>query len=138
MLPVTYLKGIILKQYKKLKRVLLTLCLITAFPTFANTDETISITVFLKHDQSKNLFEIKELLKESKFYKHFPPKGVEVESWKVMMGIGQVVTLRLPPSKLAALNLAVERYGWKAYTTEFYPTYDLYPIVKKEIDKARK
>jgi len=127
-----------LKRYKNIKLILLTLGLIIASPSFANTDETISITVFLKHDQSKNLFEIKELLKGSNFYKHFPPEGVEVESWKVLMGIGQVVTLRLPPNKLAALNLAVERYGWKAYTTEFYPTYDLYPIVKKEIEKARK
>ena len=112
--------------------------MIIAFPSFANTNEAISITVFLKHDQSKNLFEIKKLLKESNFYKHFPPEGVEVESWKVMMGIGQVVTLRVPPNKLAAVNLAVERYGWKAYTSEFYPTYDLYPHVKKEIEKARK
>lgn len=127
-----------MKRYKNIKLILLTLGLIIASPSFANTDETISITVFLKHDQSKNLFEIKELLKGSNFYKHFPPEGVEVESWKVLMGIGQVVTLRLPPNKLAALNLAVERYGWKAYTTEFYPTYDLYPIVKKEIEKARK
>ncbi|TWX70458.1 hypothetical protein ESZ39_10185 [Colwellia sp. C1TZA3] len=122
-----------------MKLILITqLFLLITFPSFADTDEAISITVFLKHDQSKNLFEIKELLKESNFYKHFPPEGVEVESWKVMMGIGQVVTLRVPPSKLAALNLSVERYGWKAYTTEFYPTYDLYPIVKKEIEKARK
>ncbi|WP_223270338.1 hypothetical protein [Colwellia sp. C1TZA3] len=128
-----------MKLYKNLKLILITqLFLLITFPSFADTDEAISITVFLKHDQSKNLFEIKELLKESNFYKHFPPEGVEVESWKVMMGIGQVVTLRVPPSKLAALNLSVERYGWKAYTTEFYPTYDLYPIVKKEIEKARK
>jgi hypothetical protein len=112
--------------------------LVMIYPSFASSNELISITVFLKHDQSKNLFEIKKILKESNFYKHFPPEGVEVESWKVMMGIGQVVTLRLPPSKLAAVNLAVERYGWKAYTTEYYPTYDLYPIVKKEIKEARK
>ena len=128
-----------MKLYKNLKLILIApLFLLITFPSFANTDEAVSITVFLKHDQSKNLFEIKELLKESNFYKHFPPEGVEVESWKVMMGIGQVVTLRVPPNKLVALNLAVERYGWKAYTTEFYPTYDLYPIVKKEIEKARK
>ena len=101
-----------------------------------NKDE-LMLTVFLKHDQSKSLFEIKEILNEADFYKHFPPKGVTVESWKVMMGIGQVVTLKFPAALLPKVNLSIERYGWKAYSTEFYPTYDLYPIVEKEIKKAR-
>ena len=31
--------------------------------------------------------------------KAFPPAGIEVVSWYVMMGIGQVATLRLPASR---------------------------------------
>jgi hypothetical protein len=34
----------------------------------------------------------------------FPPKGVEVVSGYVMMGIGQVVTLRLPALLLREVN----------------------------------
>jgi len=117
----------------------LVLIILFSLSTFANSAENdeMMLTVFLKHDQSKNLFEIKEILNDADFYKHFPPKGATVESWNVLMGIGQVVTLRFPAALLPKVNLSIERYGWKAYRTEFYSTYDLYPIVKKEIEKAR-
>ncbi len=35
--------------------------------------------------------------------RNFPPEGVEIVSYHVMMGIGQVVTLRVPPDKLRAV-----------------------------------
>jgi hypothetical protein len=41
-----------------------------------------------------------------------------------MMGIGQVVTLRLPGHRLREVNLAIEKTAWGAFATEFYPTYD--------------
>jgi len=41
-----------------------------------------------------------------------------------MMGIGQVVTLRVPASKVRDVNVALEKTAWKAYRTEFYLTYD--------------
>jgi hypothetical protein len=44
------------------------------------------------------------------------------------MGIGQVVTLKLPPERLRAVNLAIEQNAWGAFETEFYPTYDFRPI----------
>jgi len=95
--------------------------------------DSILITVFLKHDQSKTLGEIKEILAESKFHDVFPPKDTHVVSWYVMMGIGQVVTLEVPPKRLRDVNLAIERSGWKAYRTEFYPTYDLYPVLRDSL-----
>ena len=49
-------------------------------------------------------------------------------SWYVLMGIGQVVTLKLPTEKLREVNLAVEQNGWGAFETEFYATYDFAPI----------
>src|SRR5882757_10737447 len=54
-------------------------------------DGTFLLTIFLKHDQSKTLPKINEQLKEQGFFKAFPPPGVQVVSWYVMMGIGQVV-----------------------------------------------
>ena len=42
-----------------------------------------------------------------------------------MMGIGQVLVLKMPPEKLRADNVAIERGAWDAYETEFYINYDL-------------
>lgn len=84
---------------------------------------TMMLTIFLKQDQSKTVDQIDRQLSETGFNKKFPPPGVEVVSWYVMMGIGQVVTLRFPAEKLREVNLAIEQ-GWGAFHTEFYPTYD--------------
>jgi hypothetical protein len=88
----------------------------------------ILLTIFLKHHQTKNLSEINAGLDETGFWKDFPPEGVAVESWYVMMGIGQVVTLRLPAHRLREVNLAIERCAWGSFSTEFYPTYDFRPV----------
>ena len=45
----------------------------------------------------------------------------------MMMGIGQVVTLRLPASRLREVNRIFETAAWGPYRTEFYPTYDYKP-----------
>lgn len=94
----------------------------------AETTDTMMLTIFLKHQQDKNLSEINAKLEESEFWKAFPPDGVEVVSWYVMMGIGQVVTLRFPAAKLREVNLAMEQRAWGAFSTEFYPTYDFQPV----------
>jgi len=53
------------------------------------------------------------------------------------MGIGQVITLRLPASRLREVNRVLEDTAWGAYRTEFYPTYDYKAIGMAEHDKAR-
>jgi hypothetical protein len=85
---------------------------------------TILLTVFLKHDQSKTLNEINEQLFRNGYYEKFPPDGIEVVSWYVVMGIGQIVTLRLPAERLREVNVVLEQTAWGAYRTEFFPTYD--------------
>src|SRR5260221_9889337 len=62
-------------------------------------DNAVMLTIFFKHDQSRPLSELNAQLEKQGFYKAFPPPGTEVVSWYVMMGIGQVVTLRLPASR---------------------------------------
>ena len=96
-----------------------------------NEQNSIMLTVFLRHDQSKTLAEIGEHLGKTGFWKKFPPEGVEVVSWYVMMGIGQVATLRLPPDKLRDVNLAIERNAWGAFRTELYPTYDFRSVFEE-------
>ncbi len=86
------------------------------------------MTIFLRHDETKTLDEINAHLEKTGFQQNFPPQGVEVVSWYVMMGIGQVVTLRFPPSKLREINLQIEHGAWGAFRTEFYPTYDYRPV----------
>ena len=86
------------------------------------------LTIFLKHHQSMNLGEINQKLDATGFWKTFPPEGAEVVSWYVMMGIGQVVTLRLPADRLRAVNLAIEQNAWGAFETEFYATYDFQQV----------
>lgn len=99
-------------------------------------DNAVLLTIFFKHDQSRPLSELNAQLDKQGFRKAFPPDGVEVVSWYVMMGIGQVVTLRLPASRLREVNRIVEDTAWGPYRTEFYPTYDYKPVGMAEHDKA--
>nr|WP_041757937.1 hypothetical protein [Bradyrhizobium sp. ORS 278] len=105
----------------------------TAAPT---PDNAVLLTVFLKHDQSRPLSELNAQLERQGFYKAFPPPGIEVVSWYVMMGVGQVVTLRLPASRLREINRIFETTAWGVYRTEFYPTYDYKAIGLANHEKA--
>lgn len=90
----------------------------------------ILLTVFLKHQKDKNLGEINAKLEDTGFWKAFPPAGIEIVGWYVMMGIGQVAILRVPGHRLREVNLAIEKSAWGAFDTEFYPTYDFKPVLK--------
>jgi hypothetical protein len=103
----------------------------------ATADNAILLTVFLKHDQSRPLSELNAQLARQGFYKAFPPPGIEVVSWYVEMGIGQVITLRLPASRLREVNRVLEDTAWGVYRTEFYPTYDYKAIGLAEHEKAQ-
>jgi hypothetical protein len=116
--------------------------LITAFCLFAlegsaqTKTDSVMITIFLKHQEDKNLDSLQAIQKQHQFRALFPPKSARVVSWYVMMGIGQVVTLKLPASELRTLNLAIEKGAWGAFKTEFYPTYDYAPMWKGEKKKV--
>jgi hypothetical protein len=114
----------------------------TASPTPApaatpTPDNAVMLTIFFKHDETRPLGELNAQLEKQDFYKAFPPEGVEVVSWYVMMGVGQVVTLRLPASRLREVNRIIETSAWGAYHTEFYPTYDYKPTGIANHDKAK-
>jgi len=105
----------------------------------AGNDGKIMLTVILRHDQSKTLDEIDDHLAQTGFIKNFPPDGVEIISYQIAMGIGHIITLRLPPEKLREVNVAFEKGVWGAFRTEFYPTYDYLQIFndlkKKPVEK---
>jgi hypothetical protein len=100
-------------------------------------DNAVLLSIFFKHDQSRPLSELNAQLDKQGFYKAFPPPGIEVVSWYVMMGIGQVVTLRLPASRLREVNRILETTAWGSYHTEFYPTYDYKAVGLASHDKAQ-
>jgi hypothetical protein len=95
------------------------------------------ITIFLKHQQNKNLKEIQKVQEANKLWELFPPKEARVISWYVMMGIGQVVTVKIPGHAIRTLNLAIENGAWGAFDTEFYPTYDYVPIWQNSRKKQK-
>ncbi|WP_218841477.1 hypothetical protein [Winogradskyella undariae] len=109
-----------------------------AKPSSKKEDDKLLLTIFLKHDQSMTLNEIEKIRTDKGFYKNLPPEGTSVVNWFVVMGLGQVVVLELPASKLSAVNLAIERTAWKAFTTEIYPTYNLYPILENKLKNKSK
>lgn len=95
--------------------------------------DSVMITIFLKHQQDKSLTEIRKKQEENKLWEIFPPKEARVISWYVMMGIGQVVTVKIQAGALRTLNLAIENGAWGAFNTEFYPTYDYAPIWRNNL-----
>ena len=103
----------------------------------ATPDNAVLLTIFLKHDQSRPLAELNAQLAKQGFYKAFPPAGTEVVSWDVAMGIGQIIVLRLPASRLREVNRVLEDTAWGPYRTEFYPTYDYKAVGMAEHDKAK-
>ena len=109
----------------------------TAGTATATPDNAVLLTVFLKHDQSRPLAELNAQLAKQGFYKAFPPPGIEVVSWNVVMGIGQIVVLRLPATRIREINRALEDTAWGAYRTEFFPTYDYKAVGMAEHEKAR-
>src|SRR5262245_56619110 len=98
----------------------------------------ILLTVIMRHDQTKNLDEINKVQEESGFWAKFPPEGIVVESWYIVMGIGYVVTLRVPPARLREVNRAGEQAAWKAVRTESYPTYAARELAKSLRERALK
>jgi len=96
------------------------------------------ITIFFRHDQSKNLDEIQAYLRESGFWREFTPQGIEIVSWQVMMDIGHVVTIKVPASRLREVNIVIEKRAWHAFRTEVYPTYDFLPFYQQFHAEASK
>ena len=99
--------------------------------------DSVLITVFLKHQQDKSLKQLQAIQEQNNLWGMFPPKQTRVVSWYVMMGIGQVVTLKVAPRDVRTLNLALENGAWGAFNTEFYPTYDYVPVWREAQEKRR-
>jgi len=95
------------------------------------SDQKLLLTVILHHDQSKTLDEIMAHLKNTGFYRDFPPEGTELVSWVVAMSYGFIIQLRMEPDAIRSLNRFMEQKAWGAFRYEVYPSYDFAPIAAK-------
>ena len=101
------------------------------------TPEPVLLTIVLRPDQSKTLPDINAQLHHTGYYKKFPPPGIEVVSWYVLMGLGQVVTVRVPAERLREVNRVIAETAWGCHRAEFYPTYDYKPIAEERRKSAQ-
>lgn len=88
------------------------------------SNDSVLVTIILKHQQNKNLPEIRRILEAQGFWDMFPPAEARVVSWTIAMGLGHVIILQIPLGAVRRLNLALENGAWGAFDTEIYMTYD--------------
>lgn len=99
--------------------------------------QNLLLTVLLKHHPGLTLDDVQQRMKASGWWESFPPAGTRIVSWTVAMGLGQILTLELPPEKLPELNLELERRAWGVFSTECYPTYDFVPVRERIRERVR-
>jgi hypothetical protein len=97
--------------------------------------DSVMVTIILKHQQDKNLAEIRRILEAQGFWDMFPPEDARVVSWTLAMGVGHIITLQVPAGAVRRLNLAIENGAWGAYDSEIYLSYDYMPVWKDYVEK---
>ncbi len=106
----------------------------TQAPVVAGVDSVL-VTVILKHQQDKNLPEIRRILEAQGFWDIFPPQDVQVVSWTLAMGLGHIITLQCPAGAIRRLNLALENGAWGAFDTEIFLSYDYKSVWQDYIER---
>ena len=97
--------------------------------------DSILVTIILKHQQNKNLPEIRRVLESQGFWDIFPPQDARVISWTIAMGLGHVIILKVPAGAERRLNLALENGAWGAFDTEIYLTYDYQSVWQDYVER---
>lgn len=100
-------------------------------------NELLLLTIVMKHHPGLTLDDVQARMKAADWWERFPPPGVRIVSWTVAMGLGQIVTLELPPHLLPQVNLELERSAWGVFRTECYPTYDFVPVRERIRERVR-
>ena len=103
----------------------------------AAASSTMLLTIVMKHHPGLTLDDVQSRMKASGWWESFPPEGTHIVSWTVAMGMGQILTLELPPEKLPLVNLELERRAWGVFSTECYPTYDFVPVRERIRERVR-
>lgn len=101
----------------------------------AQESDSVLVTVILKHQQDKNLPEIRRILEKQGFWDVFPTEDARVVSWNIAMGLGHVIVLQVPAGSVRYLNVALENSAWGAFDTEIYLSYDYRNIWEDYLDR---
>ena len=101
-------------------------------------NDSIMMTVILRHQQENPVDTIQNKVMKQQFYHKLSESHARVISWNVVMGIGQIITLKFKPQYLREINIVFESGAWGGFNTEFYPTYDFMPIYPKMKEKELK
>lgn len=72
------------------------------------------------------------------FYQKLTNAHARLLSWNVVMGIGQIITLKFKPEYIRVVNQVFEGGAWGGFHTEFYPTYDFIPVYPIMLEKEKK
>ncbi|MCC7245765.1 MAG: hypothetical protein IT269_08810 [Saprospiraceae bacterium] len=97
--------------------------------------DSVMVTVVLKHQQDKNLPEIRRILEAQGFWEMFPPQDARVVSWTLALNLGHIIVMQVPAGAVRRLNLAIENGAWGAYDSEIYLSYDYKGIWQDYIQK---
>ncbi len=100
-------------------------------------DDSLMVTVILKHQQDKNLLEIRRKLESNGFWDLFPPREARVLSWQIAINLGHIIVLKLPANAVRTLNLSLENGAWGAFNTEIHLSYDYLSIYRDYIEKRQ-
>ena len=119
------MKVIVLKNTRMIKR------------TFHHGVGT-GLTIFLKHTQEMNLEQMGKKLRANGFIRNFPPEGVRIVGWYMLMSIGHLVILEVPPAKIREVNRAIEAGSYGIFRSEVHPSYDFLPVIQAIKQRARK
>jgi len=100
-------------------------------PSTPLPQDPLLLTIFLRPDPSTPLRDLNTHLRQSGYDTKFPPPGIEVVPRYVLMGLGQVMAIRIPMERLREVNRAIAATAWGSYHMGFYPTYDYKPIAEE-------
>jgi hypothetical protein len=100
----------------------------------SESSDSILVTIILKHQQNRNLQELRRVLEAQGFWDMFPPEEAKVLSWNIAMGLGHVIVLQVPAGSVRYLNLSIENGAWGAFDTEVYLSYDYKSVWQEHME----
>jgi hypothetical protein len=86
------------------------------------------LTLVLHQDKEQSVADFKTQLEANGFQEAFPPQGVEIVSWTGVLGLGHVITLRLPTYLVPDVRQAVDACKWGKIEPRLYSSYDFEPF----------
>lgn len=102
-----------------------------------HANDSMMVTVVLRHFQENPVDTIQTRIMKQKFYEKISQSRARILSWNVVMGIGQIITLRFKPEYTREINQVFESGAWGGFKTEFYPTYDFTPVYPVMLEKEK-